>query len=74
MLTFLIELEGYRARIERDRDGMLYGRVIEINETIYFKAATIRVVERKFAMALEAYFDRCRQVGKDPEKPVPSTF
>ena len=74
MLSFLLEFEGYRARIERDREGVLHGRVIEIDEPIYFKALTIRVVERKFAMALEAYFDRCRQLGVDPEKPTPGSY
>ena len=74
MLSFLMELEGYRARIERDRDGMLHGRVIEIEEVIYFRASTLRMVERKFANALEMYFDRCKQTGREPEKPIPMGF
>ena len=74
MLSFLVEMEGYRARIERDREGMLHGRVIEIDETIYFRASTIRMIERKFAMALEAYFDRCKELGVPPSKPTPSSF
>jgi len=74
MLSFLIELEGYRARVERDKEGMLHGRVIEIGEVIYFKAPTIRLIERKFAQALEAYFDRCKQLHIDPEKPVSHSF
>ena len=74
MLSFLVEMEGYRARIERDRDGVLHGRVIEIEETIYYRALTIRMIERKFAMALEAYFDRCKQLGVEPSKPIPSSF
>ena len=74
MLSFLMELEGYRARIERDRDGILHGRVIEIEEVIYFRASTLRMVERKFANALELYFERCKQVGREPEKPIPMGF
>jgi predicted HicB family RNase H-like nuclease len=69
MINFIVEIEGYHARIERGRDGMLYGRVIGLEEIINFKAATQRVVERAFAKALEAYFERCKQVGKEPEKP-----
>ena len=65
----IIELEGYYAKIERGRDGMLYGRVIGLEEIINFKAATQRVVERAFAKAMEAYFERCMMLGKEPEKP-----
>jgi len=65
----LIEFEGYYARVERARDGLLYGRVIGLEEVINFKAVTQRVVERQFARALEAYFQRCLQKGIKPEKP-----
>ena len=74
MLPFLVEIEGYRARVERDREGVLHGRVIEINETITFKATTLRMVETKFAKALQAYFARCQQNGHPPEKPVVMGF
>ena len=69
MLAYLVEIEGYRARIERDREGVLHGRVIEIHEVITFKATTQRNVEPKFARALQAYFTRCEQNGVKPEKP-----
>ena len=46
MLSLLYEIEGYRARVERDREGILHGRVIEIEEVITFKAISIRLVER----------------------------
>lgn len=72
MLSLLYEIEGYRARVERDREGILHGRVIEVEEVITFKAISLRLVERNFARALEAYFERCRMMGKDPEVPKPS--
>ena len=69
MINQLIEFEGYRARIERARDGMLYGRVLGLEEIVNFKAPTMRVVERQFIKALESYFERCKQRGLEPEKP-----
>lgn len=69
MLSLLYEIDGYRARVERDREGVLHGRVIEIEEVITFRAISIRLVERNFSRALEAYFDRCRMEGKEPEQP-----
>lgn len=74
MIDFVIEFEGYRARVERARDGMLHGRVIGLDEIINFKAATMRVVERQFAKALEAYFERCKMRGVEPEKPAATGF
>ena len=74
MLSLLYELEGYRARVERDREGVLHGRVIEIEATVTFKAQTLRLVERNFARALEAYFERCRLLGKEPEDTKPLGF
>ena len=70
MIHHLIEFEGYRARIERSPDGMLYGRVLGLEEIVNFKAPTMRVVERQFIRALEAYFERCRQRGEEPQKPT----
>lgn len=74
MIDAIIEFEGYRARVQRSRDGMLYGRVIGLEEVINFRAPTLRVFERQFAKAIEAYFDRCRVQGIEPEKPVSPGF
>ena len=68
-MLFLVECEGYYAKVERDNDGTLYGRVIGLEEIINFKASTRRVLDRQFAKALAAYFERCKQRGVEPEKP-----
>jgi predicted HicB family RNase H-like nuclease len=72
--SFLLELEGYRARIERERDGTLHGRVLEMEEIIQFRASTARMIETKFANALEAYFAFCRERGIEPRKPAGPAF
>jgi predicted HicB family RNase H-like nuclease len=74
MSSFLVELEGYRARIERERDGTLRGRVLEMEEIIHFRASTMRMVETKFAHALESYFVYCREKGIEPRKPAGPSF
>ena len=74
MFTILIEFEGYRARVERDREGMFYGRVLDIEDIVNFKATSIRQIEKRFAMALEAYFERCKEQGIDPQKPHATGF
>lgn len=74
MASFLVELEGYRARVERERDGTLHGRVIEMEEIIQFRAPTMRMLESKFARALETYFDVCKERGIEPKKPTGLIF
>jgi predicted HicB family RNase H-like nuclease len=69
MRSYLVEYEGYRARVERDRDGILHGRVIDLDEVITFKAISFRLVESKFQMAMMQYFSRCEKLGKKPEEP-----
>ena len=74
LVSFIVEIEGYRARIERDREGMLHGRVLEMEDLVYFKAPTMRLVESKFANALQLYFEMCKQKGVEPRKPSPHSF
>jgi predicted HicB family RNase H-like nuclease len=74
MSSFLVELEGYRARIERERDGTLHGRVLEMEEIVQFRASTMRMIETKFANALETYFVNCRERGIEPRKPAGPSF
>ena len=73
-MSFIVELEGYRARVERDKEGILHGRVLEMEDTVYFKAATARMIETKFASALQHYFEMCKQRGVEPRKPTPHSF
>ena len=74
LLSFIVEIEGYRARIERDRDGILHGRVLGMEEMVYFKAPTARLIETRFASALETYFEMCKQKGVEPLKPNGPSF
>lgn len=69
MRSYLVEYEGYRARVERDRDGILHGRVIDLEAVITFKAISFRMVESKFQRALQGYFARCEKIGVKPEEP-----
>jgi predicted HicB family RNase H-like nuclease len=74
MRSYLVEFEGYRARVERDREGILHGRVIDLQEVITFKAISFRMVESKFQLALLQYFSRCEKIGIKPEAPKSTGF
>ena len=73
-MSFVVEIEGYRARVERAADGTLLGRVIEMEDQVYFRAATMRMVETKFAKAIEAYLENCKQRGIEPKKSTGVSF
>ncbi len=45
-----------------------------MEELVYFKAATLRMVETKFANALQAYLEMCKQRGVEPRKPTAGSF
>jgi predicted HicB family RNase H-like nuclease len=53
---------------------MLHGRVLEMEDLVYFKAATMRMVESRFANALQTYLEMCKQKGVEPKKPTPHSF
>ena len=73
-MSFIVEIEGYRARVERDKEGILHGRVLEMEDLVYFKAVTTRMVETKFAQAIENYLQSCREKGVEPRKPTLNSF
>ena len=74
LMQFLVEIEGYRAKVERDREGILHGHVLEMEEIIYFKASSMRMVETNFARALGNYLENCKARGIEPKKPAGPAF
>jgi predicted HicB family RNase H-like nuclease len=45
-----------------------------MEEIIQFRASTMRMIETKFANALESYFVFCRERGIEPKKPAGPAF
>ena len=61
-MTELLEYKGYRARIEYDSaDGIFFGTVIDIRDSIGFHAASADDLQLAFQNAMEDYFEMCRQ-------------
>ena len=63
--------KGYAARIDfDDRDNILVGRLLGINDVIGFHGDN--VVELRLALeeAVDDYLETCAKVGKSPEKPA----
>ena len=63
--------KGYTARIEfDDRDNILVGRLLGIQDIIGFHADNVTDLRAVFEESVDDYLEACEQVGKSPEKPA----
>jgi len=63
--------KGYTARIDfDDRDNILVGKLLGIQDVIAFHADNITDLHRSFEDAVDDYLEACAKIGKTPEKPA----
>jgi predicted HicB family RNase H-like nuclease len=63
--------KGYTARIDFDeRDNILVGRLLGINDVIGFHADNGVMLRAAFEEAVDDYLEACKEVGKQPDKPA----
>jgi predicted HicB family RNase H-like nuclease len=66
-----LSYKGYTARIDfDDRDNILIGRLLGINDVIAFHADNVVELRRALEEAVDDYLETCAKVGKSPEKPA----
>lgn len=66
-----MKYKGYTARIDfDDRDDIFVGHILGIDGIISFHADTVADLKREFEGAVDHYLASCRQLGKEPQKPV----
>jgi predicted HicB family RNase H-like nuclease len=61
----------YVAEISREEStGLLRGRVINVErEGFYFWGNCVEELRTEFAWSVGAYEERCREAGREPERP-----
>ena len=65
-----MKYQGYTASIEVDETaGILFGKVLDIKDTITFKGNTVRELEREFHNSVDDYLEWCKELGEEPNKP-----
>ncbi|GAB6142495.1 type II toxin-antitoxin system HicB family antitoxin [Methylosoma difficile] len=63
--------QGYTARIEFDeRDGIFWGKVLGIKDSITFEGETVAQLRQDFHNAIDFYLADCAAICKDPKKPA----
>jgi predicted HicB family RNase H-like nuclease len=66
MMTY----KGYSANIEVDLEAeILFGRVLDINDVVTFKAKTIEQARQEFQNSIDDYLEFCKELGQEPDRP-----
>ncbi len=66
MMTY----KSYTAHVEVDLEAeILFGRVLDINDVVTFKAKTIEQARREFQNSIDDYLEFCKELGQEPDKP-----
>ena len=66
MMTY----KGYTASIEVDVEaGILFGRVLDINDVVTFKGKTVEEARKEFQNSVDDYLAFCEELREQPNKP-----
>ncbi|MEG5163100.1 type II toxin-antitoxin system HicB family antitoxin [Microcoleus sp. AT3-A2] len=65
----MITYKGYTASIEVDSEAkILFGRVLDINDLVTFKAQTIEEARQEFQNSIDDYLEFCKELGQEPDR------
>ena len=65
MMTY----KGYTASIEVDVEaGILFGRVLDINDVVTFKGKTVEEALKEFHNSVDDYLAFCKELAEEPNR------
>ncbi len=65
----LLTDKGYTAEVEYDaQEGILYGYVLNLRDTITFQSESAAEIAGKFHMSVDEYLSFCAEQGIEPAK------
>lgn len=66
-----LSYRGYTASMELDAgDGVLVGRVLNVDDIIVFHAESVAEFTQAFHESVDDYVAACEKLGQPPEKPA----
>lgn len=66
MMTY----KGYSASIKIDLEAeIIFGRVLDINDVVTFKAQTIEEARQEFQNSIDDYLEFCKELGPEADRP-----
>jgi len=57
-----------------EEDGVFYGKVLGINDSISFEGNSVNTLTEDFHDAIDEYLAFCEETGKDPQKSYKGSF
>lgn len=74
-MSNIFEYKGYQGSVEFSaEDGLLFGKVLFINDSIMFHGASVEKVEAAFHEVVDDYLLFCKEQGVAPDQPFKGTF
>lgn len=71
----LLTYKGYTAEVEYDaHEGILYGRVLDLRDTITFQGDRATEIANEFHASVDEYLLFCVEQGIEPAKPYSGTL
>ena len=65
----MINYKDYTASIEVDVEaGILFGRVLDINDVVTFKGKTVEEAREEFQNSVDDYLAFCEELGEKADK------
>lgn len=66
----LLTYKGYTADMEYNaQEGILYGHVLDLRDTITFQSESAAEIAGKFHTSVDEYLSFCTEQGIEPAKP-----
>lgn len=70
-----MKYKGQLGSIEHDLEhGVLYGKLLFINDLVTYEADTLRDLQREFQASVDEYLDDCARMGVEPNRPFKGSF
>ena len=75
MNSKVLKYKGQIGSIEHDLDrGVLYGKLLFIQDLVTYEAESLRGLEQEFRMSVDEYLTDCADMGIEPNKPFNGSF
>ena len=70
-----LKYKKYVGTVQFDADDLIFhGHVLGINDIISFEGSSVAELEQDFKAAIDDYFETCRKISKEQEKPFKGAF
>ncbi|MBE6784220.1 MAG: type II toxin-antitoxin system HicB family antitoxin [Ruminococcaceae bacterium] len=74
-MSNILEYNGYYGSSEVSvEDGVIFGKILHINDLVTFEADNLQDLNVAFQEAVDDYLEFCKANGKNPDKPFKGSF